>query len=113
MMSEVCQSRGQLARCTTAVPAMEVYRVEENVREVDATVLSQIIQAVEVLQVPLDLELRGKPVRSRSIQDRCNAGAAPATVGGEPASTKVTEANASGRPDAGDDPRARRPAPTT
>src|SRR5690606_8984014 len=36
-------------------------------------------------------ELRGKPVRER------NSGAAPATVSGEPTSTDVTEAEASGR----------------
>ncbi|SCM78870.1 hypothetical protein KL86PLE_90121 [uncultured Pleomorphomonas sp.] len=40
------------------------------------------------------------------------AGAAPATVSGEPRPRGVTEALASGRPDEGDDPRARRPAVT-
>ena len=41
-----------------------------------------------------------------------NAGAAPATVSGEPLSNDVTEAKTSGRPDRSNEPRARRPAAT-
>jgi hypothetical protein len=46
-------------------------------------VLTQLIEAIEVLRVAFDPQLRGKPVRRRSC---------PATVSGEPLSNKVTEA---------------------
>ncbi len=38
-------------------------------REVDGSPSLQIIGDVEVLRVPLDPELRGKPVRFPSVQD--------------------------------------------
>jgi len=58
---------------------------------------------VEVLRAG-GAQLRGKPVRLSISVEVGKAGAAPATVSGEPVSTNATEANASGRPDAGDNP---------
>jgi hypothetical protein len=53
-------------------------------RELDAAYLLQLIGRVEVLRVPLDPELRGKPVRCRRCPRNCKRRAA--------VQLKVTEA---------------------